>query len=253
MNKDVKIFVVIVIMLLLISIIGTYEASKVIVKPGNINPPYAKVTNAWIVNGKVIIQVKVVNNGYNLSLTGGYVEILNTGQKENVTPSNYLFNVSFPLSYVLASISQITVDGVLKGNIDGSTVYITFSSPASIMIVNSIKLLNFSYSNYTLYLYLKVFSPLNISLHEIQDISLVNYNLSRFVATVSLIPLNYSLSPGVHYLNLTFNLRNYTSNIYFSSLSKGYTYYLEGYVLSTIYYSPPQNYTFIIRCIETFS
>ncbi|AWR97946.1 hypothetical protein DFR86_10640 [Acidianus sulfidivorans JP7] len=253
MNKDIKIFVILVVFLFLLSILGTYEATKVIIKPASdFNPPYAKVTNAWVENGKIIVQIQIIKNGYNISLTGGYVEIQNTGQKENIT-SHYtasVFNVSFPLLYNITT-SQLSVEGLLEGKLASNPIYITFSGIVSVSIINEIELLNFTYQNNVLHLYIKVFSPLNMTLRYIEDLSIVNYNLSRFVATTSFIPLNISLSPGIHFLNLSFNLTNFHSNIYYSSFQK-YTYYVKAYVGTTIYYNVPQNDTFEIYCMKSF-
>ncbi|QGA53921.1 hypothetical protein GFS03_04685 [Sulfolobus sp. E5-1-F] len=257
MERDVKIFTILVILFLLVAIIGTYEATRVIIKPAsNFNPPYAKVINTWVENGQIVVEIEVVNNdGYNISFNGGYVEIFNTGQRVNITKpivsysNSSLFNVSFPLVYNLPS--EVTVEGLLEGKLNGNPIYITFSDVISVTIINEIKLLNFTYENGTLHLFLEVFSPLNVTLVSIENLSLVNYNLSSFVAIVKYIPLNLSLSPGLHYLNLSFNLSEYQSVIYSTSLSKD-TYYVNAFVKTIIYYSPPENKTFEIYFIREF-
>lgn len=252
MEKGLKIFVILVIIMLAISLFATYRASKVSIKTGGINSPYVEVSDTIVEGGKLVVEVKVVNQGFSINVTGGYVEILNTGQKENISPTNSLsFNVTFPITSNLANLKEVTVQGVVMGRMNGNPIYITFYVPVSIKIVNIIRVVNFTYFNSTLNLYLEVDNAVNITLLYIQNLGVINANLSEIVVGVPYVPLNVSLAPGVHYLNFSFKLNEIKgSEIYYSSIQERYYYYVTGYLYSTIYFIPPQNNTYLLYYIR---
>ena len=256
MDKPFKVFIISIIIMLLISLIVTYDASKIIItNQKNINPPYAEASNLVIENGKTIVTIQIHNEGFNINITGGYVKIFDTGQIVNISPTNSLsFNVSFPITNTIASFKYVTVQGVLKGYANGNPIYITFSNIVPVNFVISVNLVNFTYQNSTLTLYLKVFSPANITLLNITKLTLVNDNLSSLVAVIPNSPLNITLSAGTNYIEKTFNLKQISGSIiYSSSLQKGYYYYITGYLNAIIYITPPTNSTFYIYHIEYFT
>lgn len=252
MEKPFKIFIATIIILLLISLFVTYRASKITIKSGEISPPYVKVLNGTAENGKLTFELEIVNAGFNISISGGYAEILNTGQKENISPTDsLLFNVSFPITGNLTQLNEVTLDGVVSGRMDGNSIYITFSNPVPIKIVNVIRLINFTYFNSNLTLYLEVDNVINISLLDIKSLSLINANLSEILAILPSIPLNISLPPGIHYLKLSFNLEGIEgAKIYYPSTQAHYYYYVTADLDSIVYLVPPQNLTYSLYYIR---
>lgn len=240
--------------MLIVSLLVTINASKVIIKSGQINTPYVDVVSAIAEGNKLVITIKVVNEGgYNLTVLGGYVEIFNTGQRENITPTNSLvFNVSFPIISSLLSFNTIDVIGVVKGVMNGNPIYITFSVPTSINITAIIKVVNFTYNNNILNLYLDVENPVNITLIGIENLGVDNANLNEVVAAVHYIPLNLSLPAGVHLLNLSFNLKNFNGIIIEPSTKSPYYYYVSGFLETVLNTFPPQNKTYFLYYIRQF-
>uniref|UniRef100_A0A2U9IBD0 Uncharacterized protein n=1 Tax=Acidianus brierleyi TaxID=41673 RepID=A0A2U9IBD0_9CREN len=246
---------VIVIILLVIAMFSTIYATKFTIKSGKFYPPYAKVIGAFTSNGKINVEIKIENESFPIKIEGGYVSILNTHQKENISPTNLtIFNVSFPITRDLASFSTVSVNGVIQGIMKGNKVFITFSSVAILHISISVTIINFTYNNYTEDIYLKIFNPINITIFGIKYPSISNANLSQSVVGGYYFPLNITLPIGVHYLNISLNFKKYPNSlIYDRNLSIGYYYYFSGYLLTRLYFIPPQNDTFYLYHIEEFS
>ncbi|AEB95139.1 hypothetical protein [Metallosphaera cuprina] len=254
MNDQLKIFIVSLLIMLIVSMIVTVEASRVSVSPGRVTPPYAEVTEAVINDGKVTVTISVKNEGYNVSVTGGYVQIYNTGQTVNVSPTGSLtFNVSFPLTTTIVNLGTVTVLGVLKGYMNGNPIYISFSSPVNLNVIISAQIVNFTYYNYTLTFYLKVSTPVNITLVKIGGLSLVNSNLSSIVVRMPAQFLDQSLPPGLDYVKEVFNVTHVNgSETFDKDLRAGYAYYIVSSLYSTLNTTPPSNYTFNLYCIERY-
>ncbi len=255
MDSNLKIFVVIVIVLLLVAMFSTIYATKITLRSGKFYPPYAKVVGAFTVNGHVNVEIKVENESIPIKIEGGYVSIINTKQKENISPTNLtMFNVSFPITPNLASFSTISINGVIQGIMKGNKIFITFSSVTTLHISISITVINFTYSNDTENIYLKIFNPINMTLFGIKYPSITNANLSESIVGGYYFPLNITLPVGVHYLNISINFKEYpTSSIYYKNLSAGYYYYFSGYLLAEEYFIPPQNNTFYLYHLEEFN
>jgi len=136
----------------------------------------------------------------------------------------------------------------------GNEIFITFSSVTSLHISISITVINFTYNNYTENIYLKIFNPINMTIFGIKYPSISNANLSQSVVGGYYFPLNITLPIGVHYLNISLNFKKYPNSlIYDRNLSIGYYYYFSGYLLTTLYFIPPQNDTFYLYHIEEFN
>ncbi|EWG06422.1 MAG: hypothetical protein ASUL_09654 [Candidatus Aramenus sulfurataquae] len=254
MDRNLKIFVAIVIILLIIAMFSTFYATKFIAKSEKFYPPYAEVVNAFAANGKVYVEVKIENESYPIEILGGYVNILNTGQKENITPTNStIFNVSFPITRNLASFSTVYVDGVIEGLMKGNKIFITFSSVVPLHILFSIDVVNFTYRDGIANILIKVSNPVNVTLIGIKYPSISNANLSEVVAGGDYFPLNISLPFGVHYINVSINFRQISGGFVYEENLSNYYYYFTGYALARIYFIPPQNATFNLYLAKEFN
>jgi len=253
-DRNLKIFVAIVIILLIIAMFSTFYATKFAVKSGKLYPPYAKVVNAFTANGKINVEVKIENESFPIEILGGYVNILNTEQKENITPTNAsIFNVSFPITRDLASFSTVDINGVIEGLMKGNKIFITFSSAVPLHISFSIDIINFTYINGIENISFKISNPVNMTLIGIKYPSISNANLSEAVAGGYYFPLNISLPVGVHYINISINFRQISGGIIYEENLSNYYYYFTGYLLARIYFITPQNATFSLYSIREFN
>ncbi len=250
---NTKIFVILIVIMLILALFSTFYARRFTVRYGTFYPPYADILGAYTSNGKLYVTIQIKNETYPINITGGYVKIVNTNQYANVTPTyNDTFNVSFPLSYSLASFSLVSVEGVLKGVMKGNPIYITFSSTVPIQIRFDVKIVKFVYNNSLANITLYIFNPVNITLLYIRDLSIINSNLSEAIAGVSLINLNLSLPAGTHYINLTVDFMK-EGIVYERQIQLGYAYYISGVLNAQEYFSQPQNASFQLYKIELFS
>jgi|GEM_PF-1211345 len=251
MDRDLKVFVASLILLTLVAVSAViYTGRHIYVVRESLPPPTVTPLNAYVTGGKIYLEL-YFNSTLPIQPLGGEVQLPQLG--ENMTFSggmlNAPFNVSFPLSPLTPP--ELEVTGYLRGELNGSQIYVTFSGTVPVQLVISVSLVNFSYSEGITDMIIRVDSPVNLSLTDLVNFTLVNSNLSYAVARqYTPVPVNLSLSYGVHYVDLKLSY-NESGQVYVSSISPG-VYYEEGEIISVLHY-PVGNMTrsFSLYLLET--
>ncbi|NON63186.1 hypothetical protein [Acidianus sp. RZ1] len=238
MKFEEKVFIAIVLVMLLSSMVLVFYTKNIIkVERGVLSPPTAKVLDVKLTQGKIIITILINDTIYPINVTGGYVQIYQTNQTAKIPPfslsGSKKINVTIPFSYEDSTLSLLILRGLVQGIMNGSLVYITFSSTEPIHVVYSIDVKNVTYSKGISNLTLYTFFPVNYTVISVQFYSIVNDNLSIFIArTNEITPVNLSFPAGEN----TFSLNLNYSEVFYNSLMNGNLYTFSGKVTVLLHY-----------------
>jgi hypothetical protein len=237
-SEKIRIFFILLLALIFSSLLLVLY-SRTVPPSSNISPPYVSVIGASLENGNITIELEAVNTlSFPINVTGGYITVLNTGQNFTV-PHLYIvnstrFNVSAPASPMDFNFSLVTVQGVLRGYLQGSLVYIAFSQPTPLNYVLSIKILNISYFSGEANVTLQVFSPVSVTVVKVVNPSLISASQSFFIATnLGNQTFNLTIPPGTHVIIMHFDLPDYS----FKEIPKG-SYYLIAETQLIFHFTP---------------
>ncbi|WP_054857427.1 hypothetical protein [Vulcanisaeta sp. JCM 16159] len=179
------------------------------------NVPYVKVSSINVTSVGVFVKLTIIKQG-SLSFTplGGWVEVVDTGQSANV--SGGLLAV-LPLTPQYVGLNSVGVKGIIYGYLNGSTAYIAFFDIVPIHVVNSIGIINFTYSNCLLTVYLNASLVVPAVINYAINVSLFAAYTHTYVFSTVNQPFNISLiiPPGNHVIKLEIPIK---------PTNEGYTY-----------------------------
>ncbi|WP_069808110.1 hypothetical protein [Vulcanisaeta thermophila] len=264
MNSPFKIFLLISIPLILLSLILIYGTALIAPSIVRISTPqsmpYAQASNVIVNTSGVYVVVSVVNNGFNFTPTGGWAFIVNTGELGNLTIINGTLATSrMELEPSYAMLSSVGVKGVIKGYLNGAPAEIAFFSVVPIHVVNTVDLSSVNYSNCVLTLTFNVASIVPVRLWGIVNMSLYTAVSHEYIINTMNVVFNESayVPAGNHTVTITIPIAPlYGTNkfiyVYDCNLRGGgaYVLYLP---MNITYYYPTVNQTVSTVIFKTFT
>jgi len=219
-------------------------------RPSNL--PYAYVNKIVANSSGLYFFIKIYDNDYPFVPQSGYIVVPDLGESGNITIINStLVFVRLPIKPLLYPNQSVGIKGLIKGEINGSTTYISFFNFGHIYVENSIKIVKVYYSTVNGSTILIV--TLNVSsIVPVEIIYAVNISLSHehyYVFNTQNIPFfnNTYIPAGVHVVNLTTTLTPVLSGnkfvlIYQKEINCNLTYTLY-FPLYVKYLYPSENIT----------
>lgn len=237
-----KTFILLSIILTLIALIMTYAAVKFAtsIHPATMVTPYVDVENVTISGEGLIVKLVVINATGNLTITGGYASVLETGQSAPLSVVGPLtLEARYPLLPQYVNLSDIGIKGLVSGTFYGDPMYIGFFLVSPISIKINIWVSRVEYSNCVLNVLISYSTPVPIVINELLNVTLVDDTQSSYVFyVIGDIPEHIYLSPGANYTNITINLSStHGVRAFTCSLVSGHTYTL--YLPITVTYIYP--------------
>lgn len=244
-----KTFLLISILSIILTLILIWGTSQV--APGLIhyrtleNAPYAKVESINVQPGGVTVVINIIDpSNWSFTPTGGWVEILGTGQVGNMTiVSNGSLIIHLPLIPQYLTLSSTGIRGLIRGYLNGNPAYIAFFDVAPIHVINSVTLVYANYTNCDLTISIN-YSTLVPAIVKPQSISMFTKNTIPGYLVFDVVNPNITIyvPQGIGVVNVTIPIRDYTNQVYYCNLRQGLTYILYMPV-SIAYVFPSGNIT----------
>ena len=215
------------------------------VHPATMTTPYVDIESVAASGEGLVIKLVVINATGNLTITGGYVKILETGQSAPLRVIGpYTLEARFPLLPQYVSLSAIGINGLVSGTFYGDPIYIGFFLAAPINIKVSISINRVEYGNCVLNVIISYSTPIPIVINKLSNVVLIDDTQSSYIFYVmGSIPESLYLSPGVNYANMTINLSSiHGARVFTCSLINGHTYTLY-FPITVTYIYPTTNVT----------
>ncbi|WP_243677941.1 hypothetical protein [Vulcanisaeta distributa] len=222
----------------------TYAAVKFTssIHPATMVTPYVDIENVTVSGEGLIIKLAVINAMGNLTITGGYANIIETGQSAPLSVAGPLtLEARYPLlppQYV--NLSTIGVKGLVSGTFyGGDPMYIGFFLVAPVSVRINVWVSNVKYSDCILDITLSYSTPIPLVISELTNATLVDDTQSSYVFyVIGNIPVRTYISPGINNTVITINLSKISSaRVFTCSLISGHTYTL--YLPITVTYMYP--------------
>ncbi|WP_054855999.1 hypothetical protein [Vulcanisaeta sp. JCM 16161] len=210
--------------------------------------PYIKVVSLNVTSNGVIIRLAVVNNG-NLTFrpSGGWVEVVETGQYGNITLMNGSLVVELPLTPQWVGLSNAGIKGLVRGYLNGNPAYIAFFDVAPVHVVNRVYIIGFNYSNCVITIELGINTVVPVIINSVTNMSLFTHTNPGYYLfnDIGSTIINTYVTAGDHIINLTIPIKP-SSNTYVYAcslnemLSSGYVLYMP---MKITYIYPGKNVT----------
>jgi hypothetical protein len=251
-----KTFILLSIILTLIALIITYGAVKFTssIHPATMITPYVDVENTTVSGEGLIVKLVIINATGNITITGGYASILETGQSAQLSTIGPLtLEAKYPLLPQYVNLSTIGIKGLVSGTFYGDPMYIGFFLVAPISVRINTWISNVEYSDCILNILISYSTPVPIMINEISNITLVDDTQSSYVFyVIGNIPLSTYITPGINNTVITINLGTIPNARVFScSLVNGHTYTLY-LPISVTYVYPTINMTSQLTLYRVF-
>jgi hypothetical protein len=253
-----KLFIISSLILTVIALVVVYGAIQYAssVHPATMTVvPYVDVESVNVTGGGLIIKLVVVNSTGNLTVTGGYAEIIGTGQS---SPLRVVGPLTLEGTYTLlpqyVSMSTIGIRGLVSGTFYGDPMYIGFYLVAPIHVVINVGVGDVTYSNCLLNLTLTYSTPIPILINGATNVTLVDDSESQFVFfMIGNLPLHVLLMPGVNATSIMINAEELPNvHVFQCSLVSGHTYTLYLPITVTYIY-PTTNVTAQLTLYRVFT
>jgi hypothetical protein len=233
-----------IILILLMASITLYTAweSPALIHTHVLNDtPYATVDGINVTAGGVVIRIVIVDRGgLAFKPSGGWVEVVETGQVANITvdDGNALTAV-IPLTPAWVTLNSVGVKGIVNGVINNSVAYIAFFDVEHINIVNSISITGVRYANCTLTVTLSASTVVPVSIGPIANASMFTLSSPGYFIFVvdGIVGGVTNLPAGTHNVTITINLNDTPGHVYYCNYPKGFnTFRLIMPVRITLHY-----------------
>ncbi len=243
----------------LILIWGTAQTAPNLIRYSTLsNAPYIKVESINVTANGIYIRLALINNGaLAFTPTGGWVEVVETGQVVNVTINNGTVIAKLPLTPQWVSLASVGVKGIVSGVLNGSRAYIAFFDVVPIHVINTIGIADVSYADCVLNVTLSVNTVVPVVIGPIINMSLFTVSTPGYYVfeTIGIVNTTVYAPAGGHNVTLTIRvspaLGRYTyvySCNYLSDFSK-YTLWLP---IGVTYMYPTGNVTSYTLLTKTF-
>jgi hypothetical protein len=243
----------------LILIWGTAQTAPNLIRYSTLsNAPYIKVESINVTANGVYIRLAIINNGaLAFTPTGGWVEVVETGQVVNVTIINGTAIAKLPLTPQWMGPASVGVKGIVSGTLNGSRAYIAFFDVAPIHIINTIGITNVSYADCVLNVTLSVNTVIPVVIGPIINMSLFTVSTPGYYVfeTVGVVNTTVYAPAGSHNVTLTIRvspaLGRYTY-VYSCNYLSGFSKYTLWLPIGVTYMYPTGNVTDYILLTKTF-
>jgi len=243
----------------LILIWGTAQTAPNLIRYSTLsNAPYIKVESINVTANGVYIRLAIINNGaLAFTPTGGWVEVVETGQVVNVTIINGTVIAKLPLTPQWMGLASVGVKGIVSGTLNGSRAYIAFFDVAPIHIINTIGITNVSYADCVLNVTLSVNTVIPVMIGPIINMSLFTVSTPGYYVfeTVGVVNTTVYAPAGSHNVTLTIQvspvLGRYTY-VYSCNYLSGFSKYTLWLPIGVTYMYPTGNVTDYILLTKTF-
>jgi hypothetical protein len=243
----------------LILIWGTAQAAPNLIHYSTLsNAPYIKVESINVTPNGVYIRLAVINNGtLAFTPTGGWVEVMETGQVVNVTVINGTIIAKLPLTPQWANLSSVGVKGIVSGALNGSEAYIAFFDVASVHVINAISIAGVSYADCVLNVTLSVDTVVPVVIGPIINMSLFTVSTPGYYVFETIGVVNTTVYAPAGSRNVTLTIRvspvlgRYTY-VYSCNYLSGYGKYTLWLPIGVTYMFPTGNVTSYTLLTKTF-
>jgi len=237
-----KTFILSSIILTIIALIVTYGATQLTesIHPATMVTPFVDIEGANVTGEGLIIKLIVSNATGNITITGGYAEILESGQSSSLNVTGPLtLEAVYPLMPQYVNLSTIGIKGLVSGTFYGDPMYIGFFLVAPIHVSISMWVSNVHYNNCLLNMTISYSTPIPIVINSFTNVTLIDDTESEYVFyTIGNISKSILLAPGVNSTSITMNVGEIPNTRVFScSLTTGHLYTL--YLPITVTYIYP--------------
>jgi hypothetical protein len=202
--------------------------------------PYVQVASINVTANGVFISLTVVNNdSLGFKPTGGWVEVMDTGQFGVVNETSRSLTAVVPLTSQWLSLGSVGVRGLINGYLSGNPAYIAFFDVIPVHVVNYIDVSGISYNDCVITVTLNASLVVPIVINTVSNMSLFTKYTAQYVFnTLTTYSINIKVPSGNHLVNLTIPIKSGPNVYAFScSLSNNTTYVL--YMPTIITYEFP--------------
>jgi hypothetical protein len=257
--KITLLFSILSIAIALILIWGTAQTAPNLIHYSTLsNDPYIKVESINVTPNGVYIRLAVINNGaLAFTPTGGWVEVVETGQMVNVTIINGTVIAKLPLMPQWMGLASVGVKGIVSGTLNGSRAYIAFFDVAPIHIINTIGITNVSYADCVLNVTLSADTVVPVVIGPIINMSLFTASTPGYYVfeTIGIVNTTVYAPAGSHNVTLMIRvspaLGRYTY-VYSCNYLSGFSKYTLWLPIGVTYMYPTGNVTDYILLTKTF-
>lgn len=240
--SPLKTFIIFSIILTALALVVTYLATEFAtgIHPATMTVPYVVAESVNVTGKGLIARLLVLNETGNMTLTGGYAEIIETGQSSNlrvVGPSTLEANYTLLPQYV--NLSSVGIRGLISGYIYGDPMYIAFFVVSPVHVSVSVGVTEVKYGGCVLDVTINYSTPIPIIIDQLTNVTLVDDTESQYVFySIGNIPIFMTLSPGANTTTIAINVNEAPYPAVFScSLTPGHIYTL--YMPMTVTYIYP--------------
>jgi hypothetical protein len=239
---------------------GTAQTAPNLIRYSTLsNAPYIKVESINVTANGIHIRLAIINNGaLAFTPTGGWVEVVGTGQVVNVTIINGTVIAKLPLTPQWVNLASVGVKGIVSGILNGSRAYIAFFDVAPIHVVNTISIVNVGYADCVLNVTLSVNTVVPVVIGPIINMSLFTVSTPGYYVfeTVGVVNTTVYAPAGSHNVTLTIQvspaLGRYTY-VYSCNYLSGFSKYTLWLPIGVTYMYPTGNVTDYILLTKTFT
>jgi len=238
---------------------GTAQTAPNLIRYSTLsNAPYIKVESINVTSNGVYIRLALINNGtLAFTPTGGWVEVVETGQVVNVTIINGTVIAKLPLTPQWANLSSVGVKGIVSGALNGSRAYIAFFDVAPVHVINAISIADVSYADCVLNVTLSVNTVVPVVIGPIINMSLFTASTPGYYVfeTIGIVNTTVYAPAGSHNVTLTIRvspaLGRYTY-VYSCNYLSGFSKYTLWLPIGVTYMYPTGNVTSYTLLTKTF-
>ncbi|WP_066798125.1 hypothetical protein [Caldivirga sp. MU80] len=238
---------------------GTAQTAPNLIRYSTLsNDPYIKVESINVTANGVYIRLAIINNGaLAFTPTGGWVEVVETGQVVNVTIINGTVIAKLPLTPQWMGLASVGVKGIVSGTLNGSRAYIAFFDVAPIHIINTIGITNVSYADCVLNVTLSVNTVVPVVIRPIINMSLFTVSTPGYYVfeTIGIVNITVYAPAGSHNVTLMIRvspvLGRYTY-VYSCNYLSGFSKYTLWLPIGVTYMYPTGNITSYTLLTKTF-
>ncbi|MFP3160726.1 MAG: hypothetical protein RXQ95_04740 [Vulcanisaeta sp.] len=257
--KITLLFSILSIAIALILIWGTAQTAPNLIRYSTLsNAPYIKVESINVTADGVYVRLTIINNGTLVfTPTGGWVEVVDTGQSINVTIINGTVIAELPLTPQWVGMASVGVRGIVSGVLNGSGAYIAFFDVAPVHVINTISIADVSYAGCVLNVTLGVDTVVPVVIGPMINMSLFTVSTPGYYVfeTVGVVNTTVYAPAGSHNVTLTIQvspaLGRYTY-VYSCNYLSGFSKYTLWLPIGVTYTYPTGNVTSYTLLTKTF-
>jgi hypothetical protein len=217
--------IILILIMASVTLYTAWESPALIHRHVLNNTPYAVVSSVNVTAGGVVIRITIVNRGgLAFKPSGGWVEVVETGQVANITVDGDALTAVVPLTPAWVTLSSVGIKGIVSGVINNSESYIAFFDVERIHIVNSINITSVGYANCTLTVVLSASTVTPVTIGPIANATMFTLSTPGYFIFVldGSVGGVINLPAGVHNVTFTINLNDTPGRVYYCNYPQGF-------------------------------